>query len=94
MSDLESAAEKLRGKLEGKDFEGSVKFAVEGLGSIIADAGGVRVGEGEAEITVNGSLDTFRDLFGGDLDPTQAFMTGKISVDGDMSAAMKLVHFL
>lgn len=91
---LEKAAAKLREKLEGKGFDGSVKFDVPGEGTIMVDADGVRVGEGEAEITVSGDLDTFKDMFAGDLDPTSAFMTGKISVDGDMGAAMKLVQYL
>ncbi|MEL7137458.1 MAG: SCP2 sterol-binding domain-containing protein [Pseudomonadota bacterium] len=95
MSDaLNSAAEKLREKLDGKDFEGSVKFEVTGEGSIVADGGGVRVADEDAEVTVIGDLDTFRDLFGGELDPTSAFMTGKIKIEGEMGAAMKLVQYL
>lgn len=94
MSELESAAAKLREKLAGRDFDGSVKFEVEGAGAIVIDADGVRVGDGEAELTVMGDMDTFRDMFSGDLDPTQAFMTGRIRIDGDMGAAMKLVQYL
>ena len=95
MSDaLGKAAEMLKAKMEGQDFDGSVKFTVEGMGAIMVDAGGVRVEDGEAEVTIAATLDTFQDLFGGDLDPTEAFMTGKISVDGDMGAAMKLVQYL
>jgi len=30
----------------------------------------------------------------GDLDPTAAFMTGKIKIDGDMSAAMAIARVL
>jgi putative sterol carrier protein len=91
---LESAAEKLRQKLAGQDFEGSVRFDVEDEGSILVDAAGVRVGEGEADVVVLGDLETFRELFGGELDPTSAFMTGRIQVEGDMGAAMKLVQYL
>ncbi|MEL6338150.1 MAG: SCP2 sterol-binding domain-containing protein, partial [Pseudomonadota bacterium] len=80
---LEKAAAKLREKLEGKDFEGSVKFDVPGEGAILVDADGVRVGEGDAELTVSGDIETFKDMFSGDLDPTSAFMTGKITVDGE-----------
>ncbi|MEM6973318.1 MAG: SCP2 sterol-binding domain-containing protein [Pseudomonadota bacterium] len=94
MSDLETAVAKLREKLDGTDFAGSVKFEVEGTGAIMVDGDGVRIGEGEAEIVVKGDLDTFRDLFGGDLDPTQAFMTGRIEIEGEMAAAMQLVQYL
>ncbi|MEL7348058.1 MAG: SCP2 sterol-binding domain-containing protein, partial [Pseudomonadota bacterium] len=65
-----------------------------GEGAILVDADGVRVGEGDAELTVSGDIETFKDMFSGDLDPTSAFMTGKITVDGDMGAAMKLVQYL
>lgn len=91
---LEAAAEKLREKLDGQGFTGSVKFDVEGEGAIVADGDGVRLGDEDAELTISGDLDTFRDLFDGSLDPTSAFMTGKIKIDGDMGAAMKLVQFL
>ncbi|MEL6768293.1 MAG: SCP2 sterol-binding domain-containing protein [Pseudomonadota bacterium] len=95
MSDaLNSAAEKLREKLEGSDFAGSVRFEVTDEGSIVADDAGVRVADDEAEVTISGDLDTFRELFDGELDPTAAFMTGKIKIAGDMGAAMKLVQFL
>jgi putative sterol carrier protein len=91
---LESAAGKLRDKLAGQEFDGSVRFDVPGEGSILADGEGVRVGEGEAGLVVTGDIDTFREMFDGALDPTQAFMTGRITVDGDMGEAMKLAQYL
>ncbi|MEM6679795.1 MAG: SCP2 sterol-binding domain-containing protein [Pseudomonadota bacterium] len=95
MSDnLEGAAAKLRSKLEGTGFSGSVKFAIEGEGAIMVDGEGVSIGDGEADITVSADLETFRDLFDGALDPASAFMTGRIKIDGDMSAAMKLVQYI
>jgi putative sterol carrier protein len=36
------------------------------------------------------SLANFEKMLGGDLDPTTAFMMGKLKVEGDMSIAMKL----
>ena len=39
-------------------------------------------------------MDTFQEMFAGDLDPTAAFMTGKIKLDGDMGVAMKLGQLL
>jgi putative sterol carrier protein len=35
-------------------------------------------------------MDDFQDLLAGDLNPTAAFMTGKIKVAGDMTVAMAL----
>jgi putative sterol carrier protein len=39
-------------------------------------------------------MDTFQELFDGDLDPTAAYMTGKIKIDGDLGQAMKLSQIL
>lgn len=89
---LTEAAEKLRGKLGGDTFDGSVKFDIEDEGVIVLDETGVSEGDGEAACTISGSLDTFREMFDGDLDPTSAFMTGKIKIDGDMGVAMKLAQ--
>ncbi len=58
------------------------------------DSDGARVGDEEADVTLNADADTFRAIFEGDLNPTSAFMTGKLSVDGDMGVAMKLASVL
>ena len=44
----------------------------------------------EADVTLTADADTFQSIMSGDLDPTAAFMTGKLAVDGDMGMAMKL----
>ena len=41
-------------------------------------------------MTLTASEDTFRAMLEGDLNPTTAFMTGKLSVDGNMGKAMAL----
>ena len=40
------------------------------------------------------SADTFLSIVEGDLDPTSAFMSGKLAIEGDMSAAMRLAQVL
>ena len=35
-------------------------------------------------------MDDFKTILAGDLDPTTAFMMGKLKVEGDMGIAMKL----
>ena len=46
--------------------------------------------DAEADTTVTMSLDDFKEMAKGELDPTAAFMMGKIKVSGDMTVAMKL----
>ena len=41
-------------------------------------------------MTLTASAETFESMMSGDLNPTAAFMGGKLAVDGDMGTAMKL----
>lgn len=95
MSDyLNEAATQLNEKMAGADFDGSAKFAIEGIGAIMLDGSGARIGDDEADVTLSADAETFQSIFTGDLNPTSAFMTGKLKVDGDMGAAMKLASVL
>lgn len=90
MSDvIEAAVAALNDKIED-GIDGSVKFVIEDEGSIIVDARGVRAGDDEADVTLTADLDTFKAMMEGELNPTSAFMTGKLTIDGDMGMAMKL----
>lgn len=90
MSDVISAAvEALSGKVSG-GMDGSAKFVIEGEGAIVIDNDGVRQGDDDTDVTLTADVDTFQSILSGDLDPTAAFMTGKLAVDGDMGMAMKL----
>ena len=44
----------------------------------------------DADCTITMSLGDLESMLSGDLNPTAAFMQGKLKVDGDMSVAMKL----
>ncbi len=90
MSDVVTkAVESLQAKLDG-GFDGSVKFQIEGEGAIMVDSAGVRAGDEDAECTMSADAETFEAILDGELNPTAAFMSGKLSVDGDMGQAMKL----
>ena len=88
------AAEAIEKKLGGTVFDGSAKFEIEGEGSVIIDASGVRVSDDETEVTLLANLETFQEILEGDLDSTAAFMTGRLKLDGDMNTAMRLASVL
>lgn len=95
MSDfLEQAAAELNTKLAGGAFDGIAKFDVQGEGTIMIDENGARVADEEADVTLSADADTFRSIFEGETNPTSAFMSGKLAVDGDMGQAMKLAAVL
>ncbi len=90
MSDvIEAAVAALNEKMAG-GFDGLAKFVIEGEGALMVDANGARAGDEEADVTLTASQEAFEAMMAGELNPTTAFMTGKLSVDGDMGAAMKL----
>ena len=90
MSDIISAAvEKLADKLTGS-FDGTAKFVITGEGAIMVDSSGVRAGDEDAAVTLSADAETFQEIISGELNPTTAFMTGRLSVDGDMGQAMAL----
>jgi len=95
MSDTITAAEAaLSEKMGGNGFDGTAKFIIEDEGSLIIDEKGCRVGDEPADVTLTATVDTFQSILDGDLDPTSAFMSGKLSIDGDMSVAMRLAQLL
>lgn len=93
MSDsIDEAVKALSARID--DFDGNAKFVFGEEGTIMLDSSGARAGDGEADVTLTAEPDTFRAIFEGELDPTAAFMSGKLSVDGDMGQAMKLAGAL
>lgn len=95
MSDIITAAvAAMNEKMGGQGFDGSAKFDIAGEGSFIVDSDGAHAGDGDVDVTLSADPDTFRQIFEGEMNPTSAFMTGKLSVDGDMGAAMRLAGIL
>ena len=91
---LQAAVAALKEKFASADFEGTVKFDVEDEGVILVTDGEVGMGDGEADVTISAALDTFREIFDGELSPTTAYMTGRMRIEGDMGLAMKLSQVL
>lgn len=98
---ISKAVETAKDKLSGADSLGAtVLFEFNEGGAVLVDGRGddVLVREGvkgeEAQCTIRANFDTFKELMDGELNPTVAFMTGKIKIDGSMGVAMKLAQIL
>ena len=89
MSDvIDKAVERLNAKVQG--FDGLAKFVIPGEGAIMMDATGARAADEEADVTMTASAEVFQAILEGEMNPTMAFMTGKLKIDGAMGTAMKL----
>ncbi len=84
----------LNAKMDGAGYDGTAKFIIEDEGSIVIDSGGARASDDDADVTLTATTDVFKAILDGEMNPTTAFMTGKLSVDGDMGQAMKLAGVL
>lgn len=69
-------------------------FDVEGVGqwTVAVEDGTVSVSEGtaDADCTISASEETLVKIAKGEANPTTAYMSGKLKIQGDMGAALKL----
>lgn len=91
---LDTIVDKIRERVAGSGFASSVKFDLGSDGVIVIDGQSVSTQDAGADCIITISKDDFVALASGDLDPTAAFMQGKLKVDGDMSIAMQLSQIL
>ena len=91
---LEKATATISAKIKGTTFNSSVKFSIEDEGSIVVDSDGVRISDEETDCTLIATLETFSNILSGDMNATEAYMTGSLKVEGSMSVAMELSSIL
>jgi putative sterol carrier protein len=72
------------GKQVTFDFGDAGKIFLDGVASKVSAE------DAAADTTIKVKLEDFVDMAGGKLDPTAAFMQGKLRVEGDMGVAMQL----
>ncbi len=97
---LAKAVELVQQKMDGQDAFGSTVRFDFGEGSAVFLDGNesppkaTNDSETEADCTITAEESVFQELIEGELDPTAAFMTGKIKIDGSMGAAMAVARAL
>ena len=87
---IDAAVTALNAKLARGGFDGTAKFVIDDEGTIMLDEAGARAVDEAADVTRTADPDTFRAILDGALNPTAAFMTGRLRIAGDMGAAMRL----
>ena len=92
MSEIITAAVAALSEKLSDGFDGTAKFSIDGEGAILVDGSGVRAADDsdEASVTLSADADTFQEILSGELNPTSAFMGGRLRLDGDMGTAMRL----
>jgi putative sterol carrier protein len=91
---VQSIADQMKDKVASSGFDRSVKFDTGSDGVIVIDGGSVSTVDAPADCTIKLSLENLESLVSGDLNPTMAFMTGKLKIEGDMTVAMALSQVL
>jgi putative sterol carrier protein len=68
------------------------EIADAGTWKVDVDDGSVKVteGGGDADVTIRTSKETFNAIASREQSPTTAYMMGKLKIEGDMGAALKL----
>ncbi|HEY5305234.1 MAG TPA: SCP2 sterol-binding domain-containing protein [Pseudolabrys sp.] len=96
---LESATEGIKAKAGAAAALGhTVRFDLGADGTIFWDGTGATPVVGneanDAEVTITISLADLEQLAVGALDPTMAYMTGRLKIDGSMGVALKMGQVL
>lgn len=104
MSNVEELFDQMAGRFDSDAWGGSdavLEFNITGEGggtwTATIDGGELSVTEGEAEdpsMSLTCTADDFVKIANGELSGVNAFMMGKLKIDGDMSMAMKLQQLL
>lgn len=91
---IQAIADSMKSKVASSGFDRSVKFDTGSDGVLVIDGASISTADAPTDCTIKLSLDDLESLVAGDLNPTMAFMQGKLKIEGDMSVAMALSQLL
>lgn len=95
MATVEEMTEGLKRAVAGSSgLDRSLTVDLKGEGFIHITGNTVTNENAPADCTIIVAKDDLEKMVAGELDPTMAFMTGKLKINGDMSVAMKLQPIL
>lgn len=86
--------QEMRDRVAASDFEKVLKFDCGEDGVLVIDEKTVTTEDREADCVITVKRRHLEKLMRGDLSPANAFLSGKIKVDGDLSVAMSLQKLL
>ena len=81
-------------KLNGCSFEDSIKIEIYDEGSIFINQNRASTISSKVDCIISSDVETFKGVQNGQVKATNAFMTGKLKIDGNMSIAIKLATIL
>jgi len=87
---LQSLANGIQDGLQGKSFDGSLKFDCGNDGVIVLADGTASTTDRDTDCTIRIGTDNLKKLLTGKLNPMTGVMMGKLKISGDMGVAMKL----
>ena len=91
---LTDIANGIQSGLNGKQFDGSLKFDCGSDGVVVLADNQASTTDRDADCTIRLSQDNLVKLLTGKLNPMTGVMMGKLKITGDMSVAMKLGQLL
>ena len=94
MATLEEITDRMREAVSGGGLDQSVKFDLGPDGVVHLDGSTVTNEDKPADCTLSLSKADFEAMGRKELDPTMAFMSGRLKIAGDMGVAMKLQPIL
>ncbi len=75
-------------------LQGTAKLVIKDQGCVMFDSTGARASDDDADVTLIASEALFRAILDGSQNPTMAFMSGKLNVDGSSMRALKVSDIL